>query len=573
MFPPPSIMTSSDSLLSRLASFALKDPNKVALTFLSPGPNGGNVQNSLTYLQIAQKTDDIAMFLQSKSLKKGDLAVLVYPPSLDFILTFIACLKLMIIPIPVFPPHPARYDSIVSFSNIVHNSEAKIVLTNGEYQQAKKLGTIKEALNFRKTSGQQGWPEDLRWIVTDHNSTGTRPKSKTPPSFSQPNDDDIAFLQFTSGSTSEPKGVMITFSNLSDNLTKITTELSASSDTVVVSWLPQYHDMGLIGSYLGVIYCGGSGYYLSPLTFLQRPIMWIEAISKYKGTHLQAPNFAFKLTARKFAISSRNYTKKNLNLSSVRHIINAAEPVTEEAIDMFMNTFAPFGLNKNVMFPTYGLAEHTVFVCSGGKQKLTVSKKALELDGNVKVLVDGEETTSETSRLIGCGFPSRQKVDVKIVNSETFEPLQEDQVGEIWIKSESKAAGYYRKDAETLKDFGAMLAVNGSVPKNNLKDGYLRSGDLGFMHNDELFICGRIKDLIIVGGRNYYPQDIEVTAESCDERIRPGCVAAFTVDPISGYDEEVALLLELREVPDSKVCIILADAVEAIFHVCITKDQ
>jgi acyl-CoA synthetase (AMP-forming)/AMP-acid ligase II len=143
--------------------------------------------------------------------------------------------------------------------------------------------------------------------------------------------------------------------------------------------------------------------------------------------------------------------------------------------------------------------------------------------------------------------------------------LQEDQVGEIWIKSDSKAAGYYRKDAETLKDFGAMMTVNGKVPKSNLNDGYLRSGDLGFMHKDELFICGRIKDLIIVGGRNYYPQDLEATAESCDERIRPGCVAAFTVDPISGHDEEVALLLELREVPDAKVRITVSNALKLIF--------
>lgn len=557
-------MSSPDSILTRLALFASDDPKKVALTFLSPGPDGGNIQNTLTYKQIAQQTDDIALYLQSNSLSKGDLAVLVYPPSLDFILAFIACLKIGVVPVPVFPPHPARYDSIVSFSNIVNSSGAKIALTNGEYQQAKKLGKIKEALKFRRSSaGQQGWPEDLKWIVTDHNQTAH--SSKQTPSFPHPNNEDLAFLQFTSGSTSEPKGVMITHFNLSDNLTKITTELSASSDTVVVSWLPQYHDMGLIGSYLGVLYCGGSGYYLSPLTFLQRPVMWIEAISKYKGTHLQAPNFAFKLTSKKFGLSSGSYTNKNLNLSSVRHIINAAEPVTEEAIDMFTNTFAPYGLNRSVIFPTYGLAEHTVFVCSGGKQKLTVSKKELELDGIVKVLTNEEESGLETSRLIGCGFPSKQKVDVKIVNAETFQPLKEDRVGEIWIKSDSKAAGYYRKDAETLKDFGAMLAVNGTIPKSNLKEGYLRSGDLGFIHNNELFICGRIKDLIIVGGRNYYPQDIEVTAESCDERIRPGCIAAFTVDPISGHDEEVALLLELREVPDAKVRIIIAYAVDAIF--------
>lgn len=537
------------SLCGRLSLFAAKYPNKTAFTFLSPGPDGGKAQSSLTYSQIAQKTDEIANYLMSLSVMKGDLAVLVYPPSLDFIMCFIACLKVGIIAVPVFPPHPTRNDSIIGFSNIVHSCGAKIALTNGEYQQTKKLGEFKDALKFRKlSSGHQGWPDDLKWIVTTD-----LPCVKLSVTFFEPDPHGVAFLQYTSGSTSEPKGVMITHINLSDNLTKIVSELAASQDTVVVSWLPQYHDMGLIGSYLGVIYCGGSGYYLSPLSFLQRPMIWIEAISKFKGTHLQAPNFAFKLTARKFSNATVQYTKSTLNLSSVKHIINAAEPVTEDAMDMFLNQFEPFGLRRSIMFPTYGLAEHTVFVCSGGTQKLTVIKKDLELNGRVTVL-SGPQDDIETSRLIGCGYPSKQNVEVKIVDTESLKPLPDDRVGEIWIKSDSKALGYYKKESETIRDFGAMLASNGgTTQKNDLKQGYLKTGDLGFMHNKELFICGRIKDVIIVGGRNYYPQDIEVIAESCDERIRPGCVAAFTVDPNSGHDEEVALLVELKEVPSPKV--------------------
>lgn len=493
---------------------------------------------------------------------KTNRAVLVFLPSLEFIIAFLACLKAGIVAVPVFPPHPARKDTLVMFTKIVQACGASFALTSSSYNHLKKLSALKDAVTRFKSSNQNPtaeWPENLTWLSTDKIS-----KKNTVQQLPTLDPSDLAFLQFTSGSTSTPKGVMITHSNLADNLLKITTELEADSNTVVISWLPQYHDMGLIGSQLGILYCGGRGYYMSPLTYLQRPAMWIEAISLYKGTHLQAPNFAFKLTARKFDESK--YHDANgfkIDLSSVKHIINAAEPVTEDSIETFCSTFSPYGLDKNVIYPTYGLAEHTVFVCSGGKQRLTLSKHALEVDGVVQEIdsastgVNGS-SDDETSRLIGCGFPGKQNVDVQIVCTTSFEALEEDQVGEIWIRSDSKAAGYYKKPVETRREFCAMIGDTTEVSEDetdavDTSKGYLRSGDLGFLHKGELFVCGRIKDLIIIGGRNYYPQDIEATAESSDVRIRPGCSAAFTVDPISGTDEEVALVLELREVPNSQV--------------------
>ncbi len=382
-------------------------------------------------------------------------------------------------------------------------------------------------------------------------SSSVSKKKKVQLSMININSTDLAFLQYTSGSTSEPKGVMISHHNLADNLTKITNSLKAVDDTVVVSWLPQYHDMGLIGSYLGALYCGGSGYYMSPFTFLQRPVIWIEAISRFQATHIQAPNFAFKLTARKF--DSSNYTKSNLDLSSVRHIINAAEPVTEDSINAFHDAFVPFGLKKETMFPTYGLAEHTVFVCSNGKQRLTVSKRSLEVDGIVVEGSDKGQLAGSYSKMIGCGIPSQENVDVKIISTETLEPLGEDAVGEIWLRSGSKAGGYYLKPDITKREFFAQIGVDPDTNQEVETDGYLRTGDLGFLHKEELFICGRLKDLIIIGGRNYYPQDLEATAEAIDDRFRPGCSAAFTIDPISGEDEQVAIVLELREVPPSEV--------------------
>lgn len=468
-------------------------------------------------------------------------AVLVYPPSLDFTVAFLACLKAGIVAVPVFPPNPLRRDSLQMFAVIVESCGATFALTDQTYNYQTKLMSIKQSITkFRRKTI---WPEHLEWIVTDAKSS----KKTTKPVQHTPKADDVAFLQFTSGSTSDPKGVMITQGNLAHNLTCITNELKATDDTIVVSWLPQYHDMGLIGSYLGCLYCGGSGYYMSPLSFLQRPMLWMEAVSNYRATHLQAPNFAFKLVARKF----QNQT---LDLSCVRHIINAAEPVDAESMKVFYDTFGKFGLKK-VIYPTYGLAEHTVFVCSGGEQILTVLKKELEVDGRV---VEGDES-DKTKQIVGCGYPARQKVLVKIVDHEKSEPVADDAVGEIWVRSDSKAAGYYGKMKETKSDFEAVL-------DGDEGGGFLRTGDLGFLHNSELFICGRLKDLIIIGGRNYYPQDLEGTAEASTDLARLGCSAAFTIDPTG--EEEVALVMELKEVPDEveAVCAKLANEVRSAIN-------
>jgi hypothetical protein len=289
-------------------------------------------------------------------------------------------------------------------------------------------------------------------------------------------------------------------------------------------------------------------------------MLWIEAISKYKATHLQAPNFAFKLTARKF--DRNQYTAaESLDLKSVRHIINAAEPVDEDSIESFYKAFCPFGLQK-VIYPTYGLAESTVFVCSGGTQRISVVKKELEVNGTVEFANsdNGNDATEGVSRMIGCGFPESQGVNVQIVDPESFERLDEGIVGEIWVNSPSNALGYYGLEKETRRDFHATM--KGSSTE------FLRTGDLGFLFNAELFICGRLKDLIIVGGRNYYPQDLEATAEASSDLVRLGCSAAFTIEPTHQGGEEVALVMELKEVPSSasaveQVCKPLADSVKA----------
>jgi acyl-CoA synthetase (AMP-forming)/AMP-acid ligase II len=585
-------MTEPDLLLlERLSQNAARFPDKMAISFLDPGPNGGILQPSprWTYLALEDYTDRLSQTLLTvHGIAPGDRAVLVYPPSLDFMVAFLACLKARIVAVPVFPPNPARRDSLQMFAKICQACEAQYALTNANYNYQTKLDSIKESITKLKRPTAT-WPENLQWIVTDHIHGKKHMKKSTTTTTTEIDSSSIrsqiAFLQFTSGSTSDPKGVMITHGNLAHNLSIITQELQAGNDTVVVSFLPQYHDMGLIGSYLGILYCGGTGYYMSPLAFVQRPMMWIEAIARFRATHLQAPNFAFKLTARKYketkessSSSSSSTQPPTLDLSSVRHIINAAEPVDVESMESFYQAFGPFGLQK-VIFPTYGLAEHTVFVCSGGTQVLTVLKKELEVDGKVIVKsidnIDDDDNnnnpimdTPPTTKMVGCGYPSRQGIDVQIVHHESCEVLGEDTVGEIWVKSPSKALGYYNKPEETKEDFHARLK---GKDENESDDGYLRTGDLGFMHDNELFICGRLKDLIIVGGRNYYPQDIEATAEASTDLVRLGCSAAFTIDPTHEGGEEVALVMELKMVPADNdienVCATLANQIRSSVNV------
>ena len=378
-------------------------------------------------------------------------------------ISLISCFKAGIIAVPVFPPDPRKQKKdLHHFISIQSSSGAEVVLSHSLYNVAKKMSAIKNIF-----SGS-AWP-DLRWISVDGVISKAKSAKKTPSLKALPvvADTDIAFLQYTSGSTSEPKGVMISHGNLAHNEMLIATELKTTPDTVCVSWLPQYHDMGLIGSYLGLLTCGGRGYYLSPISFLKNPVQWIKSMSEFGATHTQAPNFAYALVTRKYLeMHAAARQSMKLDLSTLQHMINAAEPVDDDALNMFFETFSPFGLPPNVIFPTYGLAESTVFVCSGGSQRLEVVRASLE-GRHVEVVqkenVGGEEeekdqggendslldsakemvkssgaeeegSASPTVVVVGCGFPSRgEGVTVIIVDPDTGDVLNEDDIGEIWV--------------------------------------------------------------------------------------------------------------------------------------------
>ncbi|KAF0686778.1 Aste57867_21441 [Aphanomyces stellatus] len=523
-----------DTVLGRLDHWHATQPDKNLFAFVD---DNGRVTESLKYKDVHARSTNMAKWMVTNpsvsskglGLARGDKVLLVFPPGLDFIVAFLACLRAGVVAVPVYPPDPRKIrKDIVMFTTVCSNAGAKIALTNSTYNYAKKVLDIKQKITF---SEKYPWP-DLQWVETEALAATQAPSAT---SLSPPSLDELAFLQYTSGSTSDPKGVMISHGNLAHNLTSISDALEARDDSVVVSWLPQYHDMGLIGAYLGVLFTGGHGVYMSPFSFIKNPSLWIRLISQYKATHLQAPNFAYALTARKFASSSSSGSP--LDLSSIRHMINGAEPIDGEALDAFYRMFAPLGLRDGVVRPTYGLAEHTVYVCDSSPQLLRVhvDKAALEHDNVFRPV--GDQGASSTKEMVGCGQPTRGGMRLRIVDPETYEVQPDGKVGEIWIASESTTQGYYNLPDLTTEMFHATIANDESTTE------YMRTGDLGVLYQHELFICGRLKDLIIVRGRNHYPQDIEKTVEGFPD-VRPGCSAAFSISV--GGDEVLAVVAEVR---------------------------
>jgi acyl-CoA synthetase (AMP-forming)/AMP-acid ligase II/acyl carrier protein len=506
--------------------------------------------------------------VKTEQLPRGSRVILVYPPSLDFIVAFLGCLKAGLIAVPVFPPDPsALHKDLTMFANICENCGATTALTCRSYDWATKIATINANWSF--TNNSVKWPE-LKWITSDSimldnsydfsDSLYLEARSML---HSENEMKEVAFLQYTSGSTSDPKGVMISHSNLDHNIKLIHTGLAAGKDTVVVSWLPQYHDMGLIGSYLACICCGGSGYYMSPITFIRNPPLWIKCISKYRGTHMQAPDFAYSLTAKKFLALNRNsandenkkYLTDDIDLSCVQHMINAAEPVQRKSIIAFETVFASYGLPRGRIYPTYGLAEHTVYVCSNGKTDVRISASKME-KGLVEPISRENETglgslDNNTLTFPGCGKlvdSSDVQVEIVVTNGDGTRSVVTNtnpaQVGEIWIRSPSVALGYWGMNESTPENsnFCGTLPETGNNNESNRSGEapqyYLRTGDLGFIHDGELMVCGRQKDLIVIRGKNHYPQDIERTAESVNASVssnitgtylRPGCTAAFHI--------------------------------------------
>jgi acyl-CoA synthetase (AMP-forming)/AMP-acid ligase II len=472
--------------------------NQTAYTFLY---NGETETGSLTYGELEQQSRVIASQLQKQGLTDGDRALLLYPPGLEFISAFFGCLYAGVVAVPTnINWHNEKQSRLQS---ILLDAEAKVALT-----------TTSLLLNMKERFAQMSKLAALQWIVTDNIVDNLETNfSKIPLSGKT-----LAYLQYTSGSTSQPKGVMVSHNNLLCNLEDLDLGWEHTSDSVIVTWLPTFHDMGLIYGIFQPLYKGFPCYMMSPMAFLQRPLRWLQAISRYKATHSGAPNFAYQLCIDKIPPELRT----TLDLSCWRVALNGAELVRYDLIKRFSKAFAPCGFNITTFCPGYGLAEATLKVTAvqvgASPKSFRAQAEALEKN-RVK---EATQDTQMVRTLVGCGW---SKIDTKIiiVHPESLTQCPAEEVGEIWVSGSTVAQGYWMRVEETEQAFQAYLSDTGEGP-------FLRTGDLGFVKDKELFVTGRLKDLIIIRGRNHYPQDIELTVEQSHLGLRIGCGAAFGVE-------------------------------------------
>lgn len=502
-----------NSLVSMLRHRALHQENCRAYTFLA---DGETETAAFTYGQLDHRARTIAAALADREVSPGDRVILLYPPGLDFIAAFFGAIYAGVIAVPCYPPHRLQLArSLPRLTAIAANADPSVILCTAEVAALSSWVAHVPELHA------------LPWIATDtlgDDAIDTWKEPDVDPST-------VAFLQYTSGSTAAPRGVMVTHDNLLCNLAVINYVEENDSDSVSVSWLPVIHDMGLIEGVLEPAYAGYPAYLMSPATFLQRPVRWLRAITKYRATNSGGPNFAYDLCARKVNDEQRSA----LDLSSWRVAYNGAEPIRSETLTAFYRTFRDCGFCWKSFYPVYGLAESTLVVSSGRR-----SYEPVFLDADASALCRGRiedasaDGPSRRVSLVSSGPPTFG-ARILIVNPDTCQRCAPCEIGEIWLSSPSVTKGYWRREEETSQTFGATLDDDGSGP-------YLRTGDLGVLIDGDLFVAGRLKDLLIVRGFKHYPQDLEITVERQHPAIRPGCVAVFALE---AHDEHIAVAAEL----------------------------
>jgi len=511
------------SILEPLYRWNERQPDRLLYAFLDAD---GRTKESYSYSAFLQRTTDIAWHLRRvPRLSAGDRVLLAFPPGLEMICAFFACVRLGFIPVPVYPPagrgfHAARDKAAF----IARDCQASAVLTDRRCYWSVKLNETRHRM--RTWSFAAGDLSKLPWIVTTDVPRG-QDHAALPEAHSE-----VLFLQYTSGSTREPRGVMVTHDNILDNCAAV-----VDHQPVGVSWLPQYHDMGLIGYYLFFAIAGGTTYGFSPVDFIQRPALWLQTISRFHATATSAPNFAYEYCTRPDKLPDEALA--DVDLSSLRFVMNAAEPVRAGACRDFVRRFSPLGLNPKSFFAAYGLAEYTLAVSNHGRTVHAFDRAAL-CEGRA-VPVEGAAADDAATTLVSCGAPLGTAV-VRMVDVSR-EPREADPgtCGEIWIRGGSKCPGYWGRAELSAATFEARLPG-----ETDAAPGWLRTGDVGFMHHGELYVCGRLKDMVIVRGLNYYPQDVEAIVEA-DPIIRKGCVAAFAAD---GPDRERLIVVAEVRRPD-----------------------
>nr|VFK24452.1 MAG: malonyl CoA-acyl carrier protein transacylase [Candidatus Kentron sp. MB] len=503
------------TLIELLRHRAKTQPDKTAYTFLA---NGETIEASLTYAQLDSQACAIATRLQ-KITTPGERALLLYPAGLAFIAAFFGCLYAGVIAVPTYPPRRNRLNA--RFQAIAEDARATVVCTTAE---------ILSELDSRPEKA----PElgNLHWLVTDDMPVETTTEMADAWQMPDLHSNTLAFLQYTSGSTGSPKGVMVSHGNLLHNEEMMRQGFEHTEKMILVGWLPLFHDMGLIGNVLHPLYLGVPCILLSPVAFLQRPFRWLQAVSRYRATTSGGPNFAYDLCVEKITAEQR----ATLDLGSWHVAFNGAEPIRAETLERFAEAFAPCGFRRGAFYPSYGMAETTLFI-SGRRTADPViyaaRKDSLEQQ-HWAVPADSDENAL---KFVGCGRTDWLDQRVVIADPESFVAYPDGRVGEIWVSGDNVAQGYWSRSEETEQTFHAHLADTGDGP-------FLRTGDLGFFKEGELFVTGRLKDLIIIRGQNHYPQDIEHTAEKSHEALTAGAAAAFSVDREG--EERLILVLEVQ---------------------------
>lgn len=471
--------------------------DKVAFIYLK---DGETESASITYRVLNKEAQSVAASLQARELN-GKHVLLLYPSGIEFIKAFFGCLYAGAIPVPATAPRNKR--ALGKIKSIITDATPQLILTSTSVLNHIQSDTIGTALRAIKCNTLD--------TLTQNETQKWKPIMLTGRS--------LAFIQYTSGSTTEPKGVMIDHSNLLANNRMICNAFNSPENNVFVSWLPMFHDMGLLGNMLQIIYTGAKCIFMSPEAFLMKPVRWLQAIQKYQAITSGGPNFAYDLCLRR--ISDTQLSKLNLDSWKIAYV--GAEPVRASTMSQFEERFAPTLLKQSTLYPCYGMAEACLFISGNksGSGAIIEYFDTLALNNGIATLANKANNT-QARPLVSCGH-GWLGLEIKIVDPFTSLLMPNNRVGEIWVSGENIAQGYWNKTDATEHTFNATI-------QGNSKQRYLRTGDLGFIHKGSLYISGRLKDLIIIAGRNHHPVDIEHTVEQCHEVIRAGGTAVFSVD-------------------------------------------
>lgn len=494
-----------------------KQPTEKAFTFTD-----SDVEETITYQQLFERSYSVANTLR-KHGACGERVIIAYNSSLDYIYSFFGCLMAGAIAVPVYPPKTAKKDA--RFDSILEDSTASIVVTSP---------TILNSLQLRNSDYLK---QDTIWLTPSFDEA-VQPYDSFDLYPCEPGT--LAFLQYTSGSTSSPKGVMVTHSNIITNVRMMRNTYRFPDEGVIVSWLPLFHDMGLIGMMLSSVCNGYHCVFLSPVTFLQSPITWLNAIAKYKGNITAAPNFAYDLCARKI----KEEQIDTLDLSGFTHALCGAEPIKMSTIQNFINKFARAGLRSEAFCASYGLAEATLMVsgsiCDQAPKSIVVHKKHL-LRNEIIIASDdslAESDSSEWTEVVNCGTIN-DELNLQIVDPDSGMVCPPNRIGEVWMAGAAVAQGYWNRPDATESTFHARIAGEEGVP-------FLRTGDLGFKIEGDLFIAGRLKDVIMIRGENHYPNDIEWTVVHSHSYLHTDACGAFSVLD-ENEDEQLVVVVEVEK--------------------------